>query len=110
MSEEKAQVKVYAPQEVYKNGEFNRVEMREDSRMQDGWIKRADYDQLKADFERVVKFYGDSDKMHTYAYECSESKLGYIPDEEDFDYVEGKRNKYLGKLARSLAAKHGIEV
>lgn len=100
MDKEKGQVKVYETSIDVDDPSSESMEL----------VSKKDYDQLKADFERVVKFYGDSDKMHTLAYEACENKLGYIPDEEDFDYVEGKRNKYLGKLARELAAKHGIEV
>lgn len=63
----------------------------------------SENEELKA-LRECVEFYGDSDKMHTIVYESNESTLGYIHDDDDFDYVNGKRNKHSGKRARLVLA------
>lgn len=68
-------------------------------------VHRADYDLLLADFKAVVKKYGRTENW---------SELDNPPDcrvvmgDDSFKHNNGF--EVAGKLARSLAAKHGIEV
>lgn len=114
-------IKVYAPQEVYKNGEFNRIEMRQDDRLADGWVKKYDYDSLKKDFEEMVRFYGDID---SYTKNSTDSVFESRPiynvmsgDYNGNDLGVGDFKKQsvsdlnvAGKLAREMAEKYGVKV
>lgn len=74
------------------------------------FVKKADYDRLRAQLERVVKFYGCRTN-----WDCGNELEFLVIDEdsEGLEYeVEGVKvmDYYGGKLARQVAKEEGIEI
>lgn len=63
-----------------------------------------DLKQKLSEAVKVIEFYGNDENMYDGAYENHGPFLGYIPNDDDFDYVEGKRSKHFGKRARQFLA------
>lgn len=79
-------------------------------------VSLDDHDQLRADFEKVVKFYGSERSWHTHLQSTISANRSCI-DHSDVESFERKESHHSyakrecgGKLARELAKKYGVKI